>query len=100
MPIEFEVDKREDYSVLNFSIAGDGILSPSDLNNIQLPKIENKGVIISGRGPVWLFCYLTNELFPESVSWIATYDPRLSGAVVVARYEKSAPAIGEIIKVE
>lgn len=55
----------------------------------------DRGVVINGRAPVWLYAALVHLCHPAR--WIATVDPRLGGAVVVVRHHPDAPAIGQVI---
>lgn len=92
--IKFDVLDEEEYSILSFEI--EGVLSPEDLAALIPPKVDgSKGVILSGRGPVWLYCFLTHFYHPTK--FIATYDPRLGGAVVVETHSVEY-AIGSILK--
>jgi CRISPR-associated protein Csx3 len=77
---------------------GDRLISPDDLIDLYLPPgvDTKKGVVISGRAPIWLYCYLVHELHPTV--WVATEDPRL-GAVVVATHSRLAK-IGQVISLE
>ena len=78
--LKFNVKEEADYSILSFVI--EGVLSPEDLAALTPPKVDgSKGVILSGRGPIWLYCFLTHFYHPTK--FIATYDPRLGGAVIV-----------------
>jgi len=74
----------------------DRILSPTDLIGLELPSGINTscGVVISGRAPIWLYAYFIHELHPTK--WVACYDPRLSGAVVVATHSNQT-SIGQVI---
>lgn len=73
-----------------------GIIQPSDLANIIVPDLpKTEGVILSGRCPVWLFSFLSYEL--RLHVWIATFDPKLEGAVCVRRQSPTAPQIGEVV---
>lgn len=72
--INFKVKEEEEYSILSFEI--DGVISPEDLIVLTPPKVNgSKGVILSGRGPIWLYCFLTHFYHPTK--FIATFDPRL-----------------------
>jgi CRISPR-associated protein Csx3 len=83
--LKFNVKEEADYSILSFEI--DGVLSPEDLAALIPPKVdESKGVILSGRGPIWVYCFLTHFYHPTK--FIATYDPRLGGAVIVESHAK------------
>jgi len=90
----FKVEQKEGYQVLSFEL--DGPIAPTDLKNIELPKVDmTKGIVISGRGPVWLFGYLLHQFHPAA--WVATMDPRLGGGVVVMSHTPGV-AEGDIVK--
>lgn len=72
--------EERDFTVVSFEI--DGVLDPLDLATLVPPKvIGTKGVIITGRGPIWLYCFLTHFYHPTL--FVATYDPRFGAAVIV-----------------
>lgn len=52
------------------------------------------GVVLSGRGPIWLYCALAHYFHPSQ--WVAVYDPRLGGAVVVQSHTRRW-RVGEIV---
>ncbi len=86
------------YQQLEIELAGeDRVISPEDLADIELPSgIDTTGgVVISGRAPIWLYAYLVHELHPTK--WVACFDPRIGGAVVVATHSNQAQ-IGQIIQ--
>ncbi len=56
-----------------------------------------EGIVLSGRLPVWVYGTLVHEYHPRP--FVATFDPRLGGAVVVATHMPDV-AIGQIIGVE
>jgi CRISPR-associated protein Csx3 len=92
--ITFNVIETENYSLIQFNI--EGVLSPSILKEVVPPKINNKkGVIISGRGPIWLYAWMVHQYHPSS--WIAVYDPRI-GAVVTPTHSP-AHQVGDIIEI-
>ena len=92
--LKFNVKEEADYSILSFVI--DGVLSPEDLAALIPPKVDgSKGVILSGRGPIWVYCFLTHFYHPTK--FIATYDPRLGGAVIVETHSVKY-AIGSVLK--
>ena len=92
--LKFNVKEEADYSILSFEI--DGVLSPEDLAALIPPKVEgSKGVILSGRGPIWLYCFLTHFYHPTK--FIATYDPRLGGAVIEETHSVEY-AIGSVLR--
>lgn len=84
----------DDYQVLSFK--GPDILSPADLVGLELPQgLNNKiGIVISGRGPVWLYAYLVHLCHP--FPWVATHDPRLGYVVVASHSPKYKP--GDVIE--
>lgn len=91
--IIFKVKEDDEYSILAFELGG--VISPEDLRALSPPKVEgSKGVILSGRGPIWLYCFLTHFYHPTK--FIATYDPRLEGAVIVETHSR-AYKIGSVI---
>lgn len=92
--IKFDVKESDEYTIVSFEI--EGVLSPEDLAALTPPKINgSKGVILSGRGPIWLYCFLTHFYHPTK--FIATYDPRLGGAVIVETHSVEH-AIGSVLK--
>lgn len=93
------IQSDKDYQLLDFKILGDGLINPSDLNNIMLPQdlISNKGVVVSGKAPIWLYAYLVHEL--HHFAWVATFDPR-RGAIVVQNHISQGRNIGGIIPIE
>ena len=98
MPVKFnlvDISERA-FQLLEFTLPDNGIISPEELKYIDLPEgIDfRKGVIIYGKGPVWLYAFLSHEL--HIAKWLATYDPRI-GAVVVQSHEINSPQVGDII---
>lgn len=80
-----------------------GVITPEELSNL-IKVIEDKvqpgsseGIILSGRLPVWVFTALGHVFHPRP--WVATYDPRLSGGVVVASHTADI-AVGDVISVD
>lgn len=74
------------------------IAYPSDLQTLIIPSFpRDKGVIISGRIPVWIFVGISEALV--GYAWKATLDPRLGGAVVTTTASLDAPDIGEVVTV-
>jgi CRISPR-associated protein Csx3 len=67
-------------TLIEFKIEG-GITTPEEAFSIELPEVPlNRGVILSGRAPIWFYGRLIHHYHPAR--WVAVYDPRL-GAVVV-----------------
>lgn len=88
--INFNTIRKDTCTLIEFQIEGD-ICTPDILATVKPPEVDaTKGVILSGRGPVWLFGYLIHHYHPTA--WIATFDPRLGGGVVVASHTKGVKA--------
>lgn len=95
--INFSVEQKEGFSVVSFEIEG-GVMSPSELAELQPPTIPgNQGVILSGRGPVYLFAFLVHHYHPTQ--WVACFAPAEGGGVVVESHVKGI-APGQIIPLE
>jgi len=99
MKIKFSFSATPEYSLVRFESK---ILSPDVLKTISPPdpiknNFANKGVILSGRGPIWLYGFLIHFYHPTL--WVATYDPRLNGAVVVESHTVKVK-IGDVIPFE
>jgi CRISPR-associated protein Csx3 len=79
-------------------VSSDRIISPQDLANLRLPAglDPRKGVVISGRAPVWLYVYLAHECHPTL--WVACFDPRL-GAVVTLTHSHTLQ-VGQVLPLE
>ena len=87
--------EMQEFTIVDFAIEG-GVCEPADLASITPPDVDGtKGVVISGRGPVWLYAALAHHY--HVTAWVATFDPRLGGAVVTSRHSPSAPAVGSVI---
>ncbi|MDY6782174.1 MAG: CRISPR-associated ring nuclease Crn3/Csx3 [Cyanobacteriota bacterium] len=87
------------YQHLHLKIATeDGNITPADLKGLQLPEgIDySQGIVIEGKGPIWLYAYLVHECHPAA--WVGCYDPRL-GAVVVATHTHDV-AISQTFKID
>lgn len=99
MKFKLAENNEQTYQLLEFTLPDNGIISPEDLKNIELPEgIDfRKGVILYGKGPVWLYAFLSHEL--HIAKWLATFDPRI-GAVVVQSHDKDSPQVGEIISTD
>ena len=97
--IEFSINQLTNYQVLGFSLPGNGIIAPEMLKEISIPAgIDyKKGVIISGKGPVWLYAHLVHLLHISA--WVAVYDPRI-GAVVVQSHSKNTYSAGDVLTAE
>lgn len=94
--MEFKVIEKENYTIINFELKGN--ITPKILQELKPPKVDGtKGVVLSGRGPIWLYCYFVHHYHPTK--FIATYDPRAGGAIVVESHTQGME-VGEIIEVD
>lgn len=89
-----------DYTLAHFQISNPGgVLSERTLGSIDLPPEtqgkQARGLILSGKGPVWLYAHLTH--LGHAFAWLAVYDPRVGGAVVVSRHRPDAPQVGDVV---
>ena len=79
---------------------------PSELEEPPLPERSRmlaadgsviagtEGIILSGRLPVWAFAALTHLFHPRP--WVATFDPRLGGGVVIASHVSDV-SVGQVV---
>ena len=96
VPLAWSLSGNDDYTLAEFVITGEnGVLDPADLARIDVPKEApmHKGIILSGRGPVWLYGYLVHRAHPYA--WVGIFDPRLQAAVVIERHVQAAPHLGK-----
>jgi CRISPR-associated protein Csx3 len=76
-----------------------GIIEPQELATLVPPDpvadgFAHLGVIIKGKMPLWLVAFLTHSF--HATRYIAIFDPRYRGAVVVATHTHDQ-SIGNII---
>lgn len=93
--ITFHLTPNPDWVLVEFAF--EGALEPADLKTIALPELQafyGKGVVISGRGPIWLYGVLIHHFHPTR--FVATHDPRLQAAVIVEAHHPGY-AIGDLI---
>lgn len=90
--IEFNSTEYTELTLIEFNLTE--IAEPAMLNQITPPNVDcSKGVVISGKGPIWLYCFLAHHYHPTA--WVANYDPRL-GYVVASSHSKSK-RVGDIM---
>lgn len=94
------VEVDESTTLIEFELKRN--LEPGDLNVINLPDpiklgFSSKLVVVSGRGPIWLYSFITHRY--HIVKALAVYDPRFSGAIIVASHDTRYKE-GEIIRVD
>ncbi|MCD6199444.1 MAG: CRISPR-associated protein Csx3 [Deltaproteobacteria bacterium] len=78
------------------------VLMPEDLPGlIERVRLEvgnryfGKGVVLSGRLPVWAYVALAHEF--HAAQWVGTFDPRLNGAVVAVSHVITRK-VGEVVR--
>ncbi|MDP3940586.1 MAG: CRISPR-associated ring nuclease Crn3/Csx3 [Deltaproteobacteria bacterium] len=98
--MKYSIQEGPKYTLVE--IDTEGPIVPADLAMFALPSIgtrhgevpPDRGVILSGRAPIWVYgALITRYCLAE---WIATYDPRLGGAVVVGSYN-NARRLGDVV---
>ena len=98
MSLDVHTHFAEAYTLVHFTL-GPEPLDCGALSSMVLPEAavqrRHLGLILSGRGPVWLYAHLVH--LGHAFAWVGTYDPRLNGAVVVARHVPDAPGLGDVI---
>lgn len=89
---------KEDYTfIIIESDSKDGIFVTEELSNINSPcQRFNKGIILSGKAPIWVYAALVHYFHPTA--WLAIYDPGLNSAVVVMTSTRGV-APGDLIPV-
>jgi CRISPR-associated protein Csx3 len=98
--IKFSEKGFKGFVMIGFEV-GD-IIKPEALKTLTPPdpiaqNFAHLGVVLSGRGPFWFYGFLVHYYHPTK--WVATHDPRLQGAVVVASHTPEIK-VGEIIPLE
>ncbi len=98
--VTWSVRKEAEYTVAHFSIPG-GLIEPGVLAGTDFPVEllgrRDKGLVISGKGPVWLYAHLVH--LAHVFAWVALYDPRLAGGIVVMNHSVRGPRIGSVVPV-
>jgi len=93
--VKFKVSEGPAYTIVAFSF--DRPIEPKQLQELKPPFVEaDRGVVLYGRGPIWLYCFLSH--YYHYCKFVAVYNPRL-GAVIT---ESHTPLMreGDILKVE
>jgi len=99
--IEFEIKKLSNEVVMiHFILKRE--LEPEDLKKISPPdpiknNFSDKTIILSGRGPIWLYGFLIHYYHP--VKAISIFDPRYNAAIIIESHFKKYK-IGDIIKTD
>lgn len=102
--IELRASDRADLTLVEIILPNEGVCEPSDLKGLELPDEldTTKGIVFSGRAPVWLFACLVHQA--HIYKWVATFDPRLEvdgvkGAAVVVESHGGNYRAGDIVPV-
>ncbi len=78
-----------DYTLVLIQLDKDENLVPEQLKTLEPPAVDGtRGVVISGRAPIWLYAFLVHHYHPTA--WIATHDPRLGYVIVESHNPKVA----------
>jgi CRISPR-associated protein Csx3 len=97
--IEFEIKKlSNEIVIIHFILKRE--LEPEDLKKISPPdpiknNFSDKTIILSGRGPIWLYGFLIHYYHP--VKAISIFDPRYNAAIIIESHFKKYK-VGDIIK--
>ncbi|NJE10068.1 CRISPR-associated ring nuclease Crn3/Csx3 [Thermococcus sp. MAR1] len=92
--LSFKTRELDDFVLVHFEITSP--IEPSILKSLKPPEVNpKKGVVLSGRGPVWLYGFLAHYYHPTA--WVATYDPRLGAVVVQSHVPGVAP--GDVFEI-
>lgn len=87
-------EQPQPFHFLKFRLDGD-LLEPAELPRLRLPEeldaVRCHGLLFSGKGPVWLYVHLMQ--LAHEFAWVACYDPRHGGGIVVRR-RAEAPSLG------
>jgi CRISPR-associated protein Csx3 len=98
--LNWKVTNGQQWTLIEFEL--EGSLDPRSLVDVGLPasahKRMNLGLIISGRGPVWLYGRLVHLAHP--FAWVATYEPRLRAGIVVESHVPHGPQVGQLVPIE
>ena len=87
--MKFSVQDHGEYVVVEFTL--EGPITPDILGSLEPPSVPGgKGVVLSGRGPVWLYGYMITY-YVSVVPFLATHDPRLGHVVVCSPGSDHAP---------
>lgn len=81
--ITFEVENRKDCTLFHCYLHNQN-LAYAQLGGLNVPVLPiDKGVILSGKLPLWLFSALTHFYQQAHLPWIAGYYPQRESCVVV-----------------
>lgn len=99
--LQWEVIERDEYTLVKFKIANGGIYNATWLHTAFPPRVNrNKGVVLSGKGPIWLFSTMVRA-YSKTNPWAALFSaaesgreqPSLEGRKWDEVYPNDAPAV-------
>jgi len=77
--VSFRKKEYKEYTHVHFRC---GILTPEILKVMKPPQVDTtKGVLLSGRGPIWLYGALVHHYHPTK--FVMVYEPRGDVGVIV-----------------
>lgn len=81
--IETVIETEYDYQILKTDLEGDGQLNFKELNTLKIPDgiDKSKGVVLSGRQPLWLA--ITYYRILSECPWFAVFYPQQNVAIIV-----------------
>jgi len=88
--LEIELGKPIEPSVL-------AKLDNMEFRKILLDHQTGDVLVISGRAPIWLYCFLLHETM-HLWKAVATFDPKIGGAIIVGSHTPKY-GIGDIIHI-
>ncbi len=97
--LHYKISISENLAIFDFELNGN--IEPASLKEIKLPdpvkeKMSSKCIVLSGRGPIWLYGFMIHHFHPCKA--VAVFDPRLNGAVVVESHSNDYK-VGDIIRI-
>jgi CRISPR-associated protein Csx3 len=94
--INFKMTENEKFSLIEFELEG-GAMTPFELAELNPPTVNpRKGVVLSGRGPIWLYATLAHHY--HATLWVGCYDPRVGG--VVTQTHSPDYNVGQIVSLD
>ena len=96
--IKTNITIKNDIAILDFELPS-GVITPEDIIDLELPDAIKEGfadkiVVISGRGPIWLYCVIA--LVYHQCKGVAVYDTRVNGAEIIQTNSKDYK-LGQIV---
>lgn len=84
-----------DFQIIDIYMCRGRIL-PRVIRSLRPPTDidANKGIVINGRAPIWLYAYLA--AFYQHAPWVATFSPT-DGATIVVSRKDSERQVGDVI---